>query len=130
MDLIGRHIIFRLALPDTFVYVVDLDVDKSLGNWLVFFFICLLPLSNISRAEEAFFPSLFSFPFFLEEAHRVEVGEEAERRRPVESEGQQVLEVELRLQGPPRHGEGSQEGAALGRRTWVTQRDKLLGWET
>lgn len=90
-------------------------------------FICLLQLTNISRAEEAFFSFLF---FSLEEAHRVEVGEEAERRRPVESEGQQVLEVELRLQGPPRHGEGSQEGAALGRRTWVTQRDKRLGWET
>lgn len=90
----------------------------------------MLQLSKIFRAEEAFyFPSLFLF-FSLEEAHRVEVGEEAERRRPVESEGQQVLEVELRLQRPPRHGEGSQEGAALGRRTWVTQRDKRLGRET
>lgn len=94
-------------------------------------FICLLQLPNISTAEEAFFsPFFFSYLFSSKRAHRVEVGEEAERRRPVESEGQQVLEVELRLQGPPRHGEGSQEGAALGRRTWVTQRDKRLGWET
>lgn len=91
-------------------------------------FICLLQLSNVSRAEEAFFPLPPFFFFFF--SHRVEVGEEAERRRPVESEGQQVLEVELRLQGPPRHGEGSQEGAALGRRTWVTQRDKRLARET
>lgn len=35
LDLIGRRIIFRLALSDTFVYVVDLDVDKSLGNWFI-----------------------------------------------------------------------------------------------
>lgn len=53
-------------------------------------------------------------------AHRVEVGEEAERRRAVESEGQQVLEVQLRLQRPSRDGQGSQEGAALGRRTCTT----------
>lgn len=46
--------------------------------------------------------------------HCVEVGEEAERRRAVESEGQQVLEVQLRLQRPCGDGEGSQEGAALG----------------
>lgn len=46
--------------------------------------------------------------------HRVEVGEEAERRRAVESEGQQVLEVQLRLQRPCGDGEGGQEGAALG----------------
>lgn len=54
------------------------------------------------------------------QAHRVEVGEEAERRRAVESEGQQVLEVQLRLQRPSRDGQGSQEGAALGRRTCTT----------
>lgn len=54
------------------------------------------------------------------QAHRVEVGEEAERRRAVESEGQQVLEVQLRLQRPSRDGQGSQEGAALDRRTCAT----------
>lgn len=34
-----------------------------------------------------------------------------------------MLEVKLRLQRPSRDGEGSQERAALGRRTWTTRRD-------
>lgn len=56
--------------------------------------------------------------------HCVKVREEAEGRGSIESEGQEVLEVELRLQRPSRDREGSQERAALGRRTWTTQRDK------
>lgn len=56
--------------------------------------------------------------------HRVEVGEEAEGRGSIESEGQQVFEVELRLQRPSLDGEGSQEGAALGRRTCTTRGDR------
>ena len=56
--------------------------------------------------------------------HRVEVGKEAEGRGSIESEGQEVFEVELRLQRPSRDREGSQKGAALGWRTWTTHRDR------
>lgn len=46
--------------------------------------------------------------------HRVEVGKEAEGRGSIESEGQEVFEVQLRLQRPSRDREGRQKGAALG----------------
>ena len=56
--------------------------------------------------------------------HRVKVGEEAEGRGSIESEGQEVFEVELRLQRPSWDGEGSQERAALGRRTWINTKER------
>lgn len=46
--------------------------------------------------------------------HRVEVGEKAERGGSIKSEGQEVFEVELRLQWPSRDRERSEKGAALG----------------
>lgn len=55
--------------------------------------------------------------------YRVKVREEAEGRGSIESEGQEVFEVELRLERPSWDREGSEKGAALGRRTWTTQRD-------
>lgn len=51
---------------------------------------------------------------FHESTHRVKVREEAEGRGSIESEGQEVFEVKLRLQRPSWDREGSQKGAALG----------------
>lgn len=50
-------------------------------------------------------------------AYCVKVGEKAERRGSIQFEGHEVFEVELRLQRSPGEREGSQERAALGRRT-------------
>lgn len=60
----------------------------------------------------------------MRSAYCVKVGEKAERRGSVQLEGHEVLEVQLRLQRPSWEGEGGQQGAALGRRTCTTQRDK------
>ena len=51
---------------------------------------------------------------FCHWTHRVKVREEAEGGGSIESEGQEVFEVELRLQWPTWNREGSQKGAALG----------------
>lgn len=61
--------------------------------------------------------------------HCIKVGEEAEGRRSTEPEGQEVFEVELRLQRPPWDRQGSQQGAALGRCTWTRQRHKCSNEE-
>lgn len=53
--------------------------------------------------------------------HRAEVREEAEGGRSIEPEGQEVLEVEVGLQGPSRNRQGGQEGVALGRGAWMEQ---------
>lgn len=102
LDIIRSCIIHRLswALLEKFV-----DVHPCLS-------ICYFPRYCISK-------SLCT--------HCVKVREEAEGRGPIESEGQEVLEVELRLQRPSRDREGSQERAALGRRTLKTHRHMLEG---
>ena len=51
--------------------------------------------------------------------HCAEVREEAEGGRSIEPERQEVLEVEVRLQGPSRDRQGGQEGVALGRGAWM-----------
>lgn len=50
----------------------------------------------------------------LDRVHRIKVREEAKGGGSIESEGQEVFEVELRLQRPSWDREGSQKGAALG----------------
>lgn len=60
----------------------------------------------------------------MRNAYCVEVREKAEGGGSIQLEGHEVFEVELRLQRPPWEREGGQERAALGRRTWTTQRDK------
>lgn len=50
----------------------------------------------------------------LDWTHRIKVWEEAKGRGSIESEGQEVFEVELRLQRPSWDREGSQKRAALG----------------
>lgn len=54
--------------------------------------------------------------------HRVEVGEEAEGGGAIESEGQEVFEVELRLQMSSWDWERGEEGVALGRGTWTAHK--------
>lgn len=50
-------------------------------------------------------------------AYCVKVGEKAEGRGSIQFKGHEVFEVELRLQRPSGEREGTQERAALGRRT-------------
>lgn len=45
--------------------------------------------------------------------HRVEVGEEVERGRPVEAEGQEVFDVQRGVQRPPGDRQRCEEGAAV-----------------